>query len=150
MGTWTQKSLQHPSHSDFLWDSKCGSENLLCDQRPGFKSLSNLLVALEMDNACMPCKSLQLCLTLCDPMDCSLPGSSVHGVLQARILEWVARPSSRGLNPRLLCLLHWQAGSLSLVPPGKTLEMDITSLSPSVKWANNGIYFKRGHALSTQ
>ena len=32
----------------------------------------------------------QLCLTLCDPMDCSLPGSSVHGILQARILEWVA------------------------------------------------------------
>ena len=32
----------------------------------------------------------QLCLTLCDPMDCSLPGSSVHGVLQARILEWGA------------------------------------------------------------
>ena len=35
-------------------------------------------------------KSLQSYLTLCDPMDCSLPGSSVHGVLQARILEWVA------------------------------------------------------------
>ena len=32
----------------------------------------------------------QLCSTLCDPMDCSLPGSSVHGILQARILEWVA------------------------------------------------------------
>ena len=31
----------------------------------------------------------QLCLTLCDPMDCSPPGSSVHGILQARILEWV-------------------------------------------------------------
>ena len=31
----------------------------------------------------------------CDPMDCSLPGSSIHGILQARILEWVARPSSR-------------------------------------------------------
>ena len=40
-------------------------------------------------------KSLQSCLTLCDPMDCSLPGSSVHGVLQARILEWVAISSSR-------------------------------------------------------
>ena len=39
----------------------------------------------------------QLCLTLCDPMDCGLPGSSVHGVLQARILEWVAIPSSRGI-----------------------------------------------------
>ena len=38
----------------------------------------------------------QLCLTLCDPMDCSLPGSSVHGILQARILEWIAIPYSRG------------------------------------------------------
>ena len=38
----------------------------------------------------------QLCPTLCDPMDCSLPGSSVHGILQARILEWVAYPFSRG------------------------------------------------------
>ena len=45
---------------------------------------------------CMCSKSLQLCPTLCDPMDCSLPGSSVHGILQARILEWVAVPSSRG------------------------------------------------------
>ena len=32
----------------------------------------------------------QLCQTLCDPMDCSLPGSSVHGIFQARVLEWVA------------------------------------------------------------
>ena len=38
----------------------------------------------------------QLCPTLCDPMDCSPPGSSVHGILQARILEWVAIPFSRG------------------------------------------------------
>ena len=37
----------------------------------------------------------QLCLTLCDPMDCSLRGSSVHWILQARILEWVAIPLSR-------------------------------------------------------
>ena len=35
----------------------------------------------------------------CDPMDCSLPDSSVHGILQARILEWVAMPSSRGYSP---------------------------------------------------
>ena len=38
---------------------------------------------------------IQLCLTLCDPMDCSLPGSSLHGIFQGRILEWVAMPSSR-------------------------------------------------------
>ena len=38
----------------------------------------------------------QSCPTLCDPMDCSPPGSSVHGILQARILEWIAIPFSRG------------------------------------------------------
>ena len=39
-------------------------------------------------------KAPQSCLTLCDPVDCSLPGTSVHGILQARILEWVAVPFS--------------------------------------------------------
>ena len=38
---------------------------------------------------------VQLCLTLCEPIDCSPPGSSVHGILQAEILEWVAIPFSR-------------------------------------------------------
>ena len=45
---------------------------------------------------CMCAKSLQLCLTLCDPMDCSPPGSSVQGILQARILKWVDIPFSGG------------------------------------------------------
>ena len=58
------------------------------------------------------------------PMDCSLPSSSVHGISQARMLEWVAMPSSRGSSaPRdRTCnpwhLLHWQAGSLSLCQLG--------------------------------
>ena len=38
----------------------------------------------------------QSCLTLCDPMDCSLPGFSVHGIFQARVLEWVAISFSKG------------------------------------------------------
>ena len=42
------------------------------------------------------CAHAQLCLTLCNPMDCSPPGSSVRGISQARILEWVAIPFSRG------------------------------------------------------
>ena len=42
------------------------------------------------------CVCAQLCTTLCDSMDCSPPGSSVHGILQAKIREWVAMPSSRG------------------------------------------------------
>ena len=50
----------------------------------------------------------QLCLTLCDPMDCSLPGSSVHGIFQARVLQWVAvslirRRRSKKPHPGLAC-----------------------------------------------
>ena len=45
---------------------------------------------------CVCAKSLQSCPTLCESMNCSPPGSSVDGILQARILEWVAVPSSRG------------------------------------------------------
>jgi len=46
-------------------------------------------------HVCLHAKLLQSCPTLCDPMDCSPPGSSVRGIFQARILEWVAMPSSR-------------------------------------------------------
>ena len=54
----------------------------------------------------------QLCLTLCHPMDCSLPGSSVHGILQARILEWVAISFSRGSSqPRDKTQVSCIAGS---------------------------------------
>ena len=48
--------------------------------------------------ACLAAKLLQLHATLWDPMDCSLPGSSAHGILQARTLEWVAVPSTRGAS----------------------------------------------------
>ena len=48
---------------------------------------------------CVPCLVAQSCLPLCKPTDCSPPGSSIHGILQARILEWVAMPSCRGLFP---------------------------------------------------
>ena len=55
-------------------------------------------------------------VSFCDLMNCNLPGSSVHGILQVRILEWVAISSSResSLNQYLLWLLHWQVDSLSL------------------------------------
>ena len=57
----------------------------------------------------------QSCPTLCDPVDCSLPGSSVHGILQARILEWVAiRPfkyPSKMLQSRSVHPLAYMFGS---------------------------------------
>ena len=91
---------------------------------------TSILVFLHFLCACMCAKSLQLCPTFCAPVDCSPPDSSVHRILQARILEWVALPSSRGSswprgsssqgsNPCLLCLLYWQASSLPLVLLGK-------------------------------
>ena len=55
---------------------------------------SSVIVITDTTHDCL-CVS-QSCLTLCDPMDCSPPGSSVHGILQARILEWVAISFSRG------------------------------------------------------
>ena len=65
----------------------------------------------------------QSCPTFCNPMDSSLPGFSVSGILQAGILEWVAMPSSKGSSqPRdRTCnsTSRWQAGSLRLAPPGK-------------------------------
>ena len=45
---------------------------------------------MGIHTVCVPAKSLQLCPTLCDPIDGSLPGSAIPGILQARTLEWVA------------------------------------------------------------
>ena len=58
----------------------------------------------------------QSCVILCDPMDCSPPGSSVRGILQAKILEWVAIPFSRGCNqPRDGTQVYCNAGRFSTI-----------------------------------
>ena len=67
--------------------------------------LSGLDGVLYIMCVCMLAKSFHSCLTLCDPMDCSPPGSSVHGILQARMLEWVAISFSRGSSPSLCTAL---------------------------------------------
>ena len=69
----------------------------------------------------------QLCLTLCDPMDCSLPGSSVHGIFQAIVLEWIAISFSKGfpdsgIEPRSPAL---QADSLLSEPPGRPFLLSV-------------------------
>ena len=63
---------------------------------------------------CASAKLLQLGPTLCDPVDCSPPGSSVHEILQARILEWVATALFQGIFPTQGSnwhQLHWEGGS---------------------------------------
>ena len=74
--------------------------------------------------ACVHAKSIQSYPTLCDPMYCTLPNSSVHGILQARILEWVAMPSSRGSSwPRDWTYCSFIAGRFFTAEPlGKPLR----------------------------
>ena len=81
----------------------------------------------------MGAKLLQSCLTLCDSMGCSSPGSSVLGILKARILEWIAVSSSRGssqprdqthVSPVSSAL---QADSLPAVPEGKPQAFSLNS-----------------------
>ena len=62
----------------------------------GFGHYSLLLFWIFLVFGIQTCKVAQSCPTLCDSMDCSLPDSSVHGIFQARILEWVAIPFFRG------------------------------------------------------
>ena len=86
----------------------------------------------------MLCFVAQLCPTFCDPMDCSPLGSSVHGILQAKVLEWAAMPSSKGssqprdrtwvsaIEPRSPSL---QSDSLLSEPTGKPKNTGVGSLS---------------------
>ena len=77
---------------------------------------------------CVCAKSLQLCLILFHLMDCSLPGSPVHEILQARTLEWVAMPSSRGSSqPRGGNCVSWgsciASGFFTSEPQGKPIHV---------------------------
>ena len=77
----------------------CSSNSFFIDNRTNFPSEfpgrvnQNNIFPEDINKipyVCLHARSLQSCPTLCDPMDCGSPGSSVHGILQARILEWVA------------------------------------------------------------
>ena len=80
---------------------------------------------------------VQSCPTLCDPMDCGLPGSSVHGILQARILEWVAISFTNGVNSSWAYFDHL-ALYLQFVPCSffPCLFLSLTSL-----WLNSFLWF---------
>ena len=117
--------LQPAPQNKFL----CQAKNVLMNY-PSFPFLGFWFVALLVT---------KLCLTLCDPMDFSPPASSVHGILQARILQWVAMPFSRGSSwPRdwthVFCigrwvLYHWAICCVHSLRPG--------TLAISHNWPKN-------------
>ena len=122
--------LPFPSPEDLTNPGiEAGSPTLYTDTSPSEplrksvwkRAAYNFLVTIIRVNVYMHAQSY---LTLCDQMDCSLPESSVHGISQARILEWVAISFSWGFSqPRASPGL--QGDFLSLVPPGKPQLMII-------------------------
>ena len=107
--------------------------------------------------ACVGAPLLQLCLTLCNPMGCSPTGSSVHGILQARILEWVAISSSMGSSqPRdqtlisyVSCIGRWvlyhQATGKAWKPPYSPFNVAV-----NLKLLKNNIFWKKRKPLIPQ
>ena len=97
----TKRSCMSQWRSKILWvATKTQSSQIdKCFFKNGFKSQHNIMATStasgNMMCVCVHAKSLQSCPTLCNPMDFSPSGSNVQGILQARILEWVAMPSSR-------------------------------------------------------
>ena len=72
----------------------------------------------------------QSCLTLSDPMDCSLPGSSIHGIFQARVLEWGAIASPKGMATNS-CILAWRIPWT--VEPGRPQPMGSQRVGPNLR-----------------
>ena len=95
--------------------------------------MKQIKIHLADSPVCMHAKSLQSCLTLCDPMDCSLPGSSIHGIFPGKnsgvgchfLLQRIFL--TQGSNPRLLHLQHWQVDSLPLHDLGSPQEPNTQS-----------------------
>ena len=120
-----------PTQSYLLWDLSSKDRNslalqkraLLALQEPGIWSL------LDVDRVCISVASHVRLSEI--PLDCSLPCSSVHGILQARILECVVISCSRGSSqPRSPV---WQADSLPSEPPGKPKTNMTTMHWPGIK-----------------
>ena len=96
--SWIQINCSSLPFQDITWFFSCA---LICMDVLGGSGSGTYVCVQSLEgfyyvHAFMCAKSLHLCVTLCNSLDCSPPGSSVHGILQARILEWVPTPSSRG------------------------------------------------------
>ena len=85
----------------------------------------------ETNSVCVcVCETVSSVISVCNPMDCNLLGSSVHGILQARILEWVATPSFRGSSwpkdPSLVSCISCIAGRFFITEPTGEAPQELT------------------------
>ena len=103
------------------------------------------LLQLAFPRACVRAKSLQLCPTLCDPMDGSPPGSSAHGILQARTLEWVAISFSNAcMHAKSLQSCPTLCDPMDSSPPGSSAHGILQART--LEWG--AISFSRGIFLT--
>ena len=113
-----QRRRRQPTRLPHPWDS------------PG----KNTGVGCHFLLQCMKVKSeseiMQSCLTLCDPMDCSLTGCSVHGIFQARVLEWGAIAFSQNLSSKLFEELRWTLIGPHLSPHPNTDSYQTVTTGP--------------------
>ena len=111
LSQWGRPSQQVQSH-------EAGMEEAVRDKKAGSCSLCKYITILTLHYSCNSCVSDSRCLVkllshvrLCNPMDGSLPGSSIHGIFQARVLEWGAIALSVGLGT----LLYGEPGKNKMV-----------------------------------
>ena len=97
-GQWLEKTLQLAKHTFSKQPQVCSGDQTLStgSDNKSYEPIQGRVAENECKAILWKTEVAQLCLTLCDPMDCSLPGSSVHGIFQAIVLEWTAISFSRG------------------------------------------------------
>ena len=115
-----------------------------------WKKLALGEVSVYHSALCVRAELLQPCPTLCNPVDCSPPGFSVHGILQARILEWVAMPSSRGSSwPRdwthFSCVACIAGKFITAEPPRKPFSLITDSILPTNESESQTLFWTDRH-----
>ena len=123
----------YPWVGKILWRRKWQPTLVLL---PGKSHGQSSMVGYQLKSRICVCLVTSVGLTFCDPMDCSLTGSSLHGILQARILEWVAVPLSRGCSqPRDQTWMSYIAGRffiISVTREALLFACFITKLCPTL------------------
>ena len=136
-----QKLLKNMSQNSWVWLVADWYSTSMCDNNVNTQPSWERRQCIELF-ACMHAKSLESCQTLCSPMHCSPSASSVHGILQARILEGVAMLSLRGSSqPR-----DWTA---SLMSPALAGGFFTTSTTREARKQNKTKHLSPGFSVST-